>query len=533
MKNLTLLAFLLLICNSCKEDNQPTAPLAEPASEIISAENGGTIETEDRFSLEIPPGALIEDTEITLKPFFGNEMHEWCVSAVSLEPDGLTFDKPAKLSFPMPSTWPEDHNPLVLVAFGENSGDYFSMDVCAEVRSTENGLVAQIEIDHFSKYGAIGNCHKGTLVYLLKNFEQRGCSNADTWKKVTDKYGNINTNIDADPQTGHETLQALLGAYFQNNSSFEKDQLIGNNWNEIVDFVKNKNKRVVVLFAKDRWSSKTSKGFYNHVPHSTTLEIKDGKLKLRNSIAAKKDVTDAITEKNGENVFWYPDEDRDINAQDLENLRNSSPIDLLQSELSNRDDLFSNIPKRKNKPKPWTAIRFYVANQPDNINPCSEPSVEFDFNKVSFDIIVMGEYSYSFQSNTYLPAALNWAGNIQYNASEHKCYGNWDEDRGTDHHKGSIEIEFDPFTKAVTLFKASNERTNEYDEDYKYSIKSKIIDIKTTYDGDFREYKDFGTDVCQYIDTLKYTGGDEVTGFTLVNFSCQNDSYLNIYLSKE
>lgn len=535
MKGLkVIIVVILLFCLSCNDNDQPTSPqLSDPVSQTISASSGGTIETEEGFSLEIPPEALLEDTEITLTPFHGNEMHEWCVSAVDLEPNGLVFEKPVKLSFPLPATWPEDHMPLVLISFEESPGDYFPVDVCKELRNTEKGLIAQIEIEHFSKYGAIGNCHKGTLVYLLKNFEQRGCTNADTWKKVTDKYGNINTNIDSDSQTGHETLQAFLGAYFQNNSAFEKDQPIGNNWNEIVDFVKNKNKRVVVLFARDKWSSKSSKGFYNHVPHSATLEMKEGRLKLRNSISAKPAVTNAIIQKNGENVFWYPDEDRDISDEDFEDLRNSSPIDLLQNELKDQPGLFPNIPQRKNKPKPWTAVRFYVANQPENINPCSEPSVEFEFNKVNFDIIFMGEYSYSYQSNSFSIASLNWTGIIQYNDTENKCFGSWDEERSGDQYKGNIEVLFDPFTKAVTSFKANNERTNQYNEVYKYSIKSKIIDLKPTYDGDFREYKVFGTDVCQYVDTLKYTGGNEYTGFTLVDFSCQSDSYMNLYFTKE
>jgi len=520
----TKVVFIIFLFLSCK-DNEPTAPELQPTSGIITAKDGGTITTDDGFSVEFPPGALLEDTEIILTPFKGTDMHEWCVSSVHLEPDGLNLEKPAKLNFPLPSGWPEDHHPLMFVSFESDPADYFNTGVCADIVNSENGLFAQTEILHFSKYGVIGNCHKGTLAFLLDNFEQRGCDNNTTWQKVKDKFKNANTDIVSNPQTGHNTLQAFLGTYFQDIGGLDKNELTSNKWNAITDYIKNQNKRVVVLFTKDKWGTKNSEGFYNFIPHSATIEIKDGKLKLRNSISAKPAVLNALKE----NVIWYPKDNEELNADSLDKFRNMRSFEAVENHLKDKPELFSNLPDISKRKQPWTAVRFYVANQPDDVNPCITPTLDFNYNKFSLDIIVWGEYSYSYQGNNFLPAALTWSGDIQFIEAENKCIGSWDEDRGEEHHKGNIEIIFNPLNKAVTSFSAKNEWTNSYGEVYKDSVKSKTKDLAINYDGDFRDYKLFGQDVCDYIDKLEYTGGNEYTGFTLVNLTCQGDSYLNIY----
>ncbi len=56
-KTKSIISFLVIISTlffSCKE-KEPTAPEQITASETISAENGGTVTTEDGISLIIPP----------------------------------------------------------------------------------------------------------------------------------------------------------------------------------------------------------------------------------------------------------------------------------------------------------------------------------------------------------------------------------------------------------------------------------------------------------------------------------------------
>ncbi len=196
-----ILLVIILFIFSCKE-KEPTAPELEPASKIIEARSGGTITTRDGITLEIPPGSLLEDTEIILTSFKETDMHEWGASAVHLEPDGLILEKPALLSFPLPSEWPVDHQPLIFISFESDPAEYFNTGICADIISSKNGLFAQTEVLHFSKWGAIGNCHKGTLVSLLENFEQRGCHDTTAWRKVKENYPNTNTDITLIPRTG-------------------------------------------------------------------------------------------------------------------------------------------------------------------------------------------------------------------------------------------------------------------------------------------------------------------------------------------
>ena len=60
-------------------------------STLISAETGGTINL-GRYSLTFPPGALTEDTEITIRQSTSSTM------TLELGPHGLQFQKPVTLS---------------------------------------------------------------------------------------------------------------------------------------------------------------------------------------------------------------------------------------------------------------------------------------------------------------------------------------------------------------------------------------------------------------------------------------------------
>lgn len=80
-----------------------TGPDAGAVSVVISASTGGTVES-GPYRLEIPPGALDEDTRITLTPLDESELHPELAAfgddslyPVRFEPDGLTFKTPVRL----------------------------------------------------------------------------------------------------------------------------------------------------------------------------------------------------------------------------------------------------------------------------------------------------------------------------------------------------------------------------------------------------------------------------------------------------
>lgn len=109
------------------------------ASQIISAVDGGII-SNGYYSLYFPPGALDEDTEISI------EMPEFPYAVVRLGPHGITFNEPVILSLPLEDIEYEESSISVLwlndeTSLWENIGGYI-----------EDGSI-KARLEHFSDYG--------------------------------------------------------------------------------------------------------------------------------------------------------------------------------------------------------------------------------------------------------------------------------------------------------------------------------------------------------------------------------------------
>ena len=545
-KYLPYLCLLFLI--QCDDKKSPTEPTIEPTVKIISSATGGSITTENGISLQLPAGALVQDTEIKLTPIDGTKMHEWCFSAVQLEPDGLILEKAATLSFPLPSDWPRDHQPLIYASFGSDPSDYFDTGVCAEIDKTGGSLFAQTEIYHFSDYGPIYNCHKGTLVFLLNSFEEKGCDSNTAWQHVTDKFPNVNTDIVSNPRTGTEKLQAFLGTYFKNEAGFNKDESVSSKWSDILNYIKNQNKHVVVVFKRDLWGEPDDRGFYQGIAHSATLEIKNGRIKLRNSISAGENVVNAVINKYGENVIWFPEEDRDITAQDLDNFRNMKSYVAVESVLPDRPDLFSNLPDVSQRVRSWTAVRFYVSDYFGNENPCENfPDLpEPDRNYlcwINFDVYGHLQKIYNSDPDT-THTTIHAVSVGSHQAVGKIISGNssgvweftaqWDEKEATyDYHKGSLTVTFNNNLSKVLSIDLSGERANGDQQNthvVKYELKCSDISLKS-----WSEYgipyigRVEGLETCATISHLKYY--HEYVGWwneTLSSHECNTASYIDI-----
>jgi hypothetical protein len=109
------------------------------SSTMISAEDGGVV-SNGYFSVYFPPGALVEDTEITI------EMPDYPSAVVRLSPHGIYFRKEVTLSLPTELIESESDGYEVLwfneeAGYWENVGGY-----------VEDGE-AKVELEHFSEYG--------------------------------------------------------------------------------------------------------------------------------------------------------------------------------------------------------------------------------------------------------------------------------------------------------------------------------------------------------------------------------------------
>jgi len=128
--------FLLLLPASKDSDIE----LSMAATQVVSAAEGGTV-SNGYFTLYFPPGALVEDTEITI------EMPRYPEAVVRLGPHGIQFLKEVTLSLPLGvvETEAEEYTTLWL---NEETGLWEDIGGYVEDNMIKANLL------HFSDYGA-------------------------------------------------------------------------------------------------------------------------------------------------------------------------------------------------------------------------------------------------------------------------------------------------------------------------------------------------------------------------------------------
>ncbi len=165
MAALTALAMVGL-GSACSGDDDSSGPTAETqADEVevdVSAEDGGTVEDEaGTLELDIPPGALADDTTITLETLAQEDDTE--APVYEFGPDGLEFEEPVTLSIEFDGNVPDGQRAALATYEG---GKWVEIDGS----TFENGVVSG-EITHFSKFSII--FVEGVGVVLVS-----GCSEA-------------------------------------------------------------------------------------------------------------------------------------------------------------------------------------------------------------------------------------------------------------------------------------------------------------------------------------------------------------------
>ena len=120
--------FLFQFCS----DKNPVNPEPEPAATKIIGTAGGSVTTDNSITLTVPQGALKQDTEIKVTSLEGNTFGELGIIGVKLEPDGLTFDTPATIRFPLPEDWPESESPVIYEAAGDDPSNFLECDLGGE-----------------------------------------------------------------------------------------------------------------------------------------------------------------------------------------------------------------------------------------------------------------------------------------------------------------------------------------------------------------------------------------------------------------
>lgn len=116
-------------------------------SRLIDADKGGTLQVGGTI-LNIPPGALAEDTVITMgQPENGPTLSEDGVSLITLEPSGLTFDKDLSLTISYQDS-PDIYEEFLSVwTFNESTGDW---EHTPSIFQDEVANTVRVAVTHFS-----------------------------------------------------------------------------------------------------------------------------------------------------------------------------------------------------------------------------------------------------------------------------------------------------------------------------------------------------------------------------------------------
>lgn len=166
-----VLALLASACGDSAGDGITTATSAAEGTPV-SAADGGTVTSDDgRLTLDIPPGAVTEDVEVSISALPPGEVPEGAedlpvVGVVyELEPDGLQLGSPATVEVRLD---PDDLGvptgeagvPLVFAAVFGADGSATLLDDQV-ISRTESHVVLSGTLSHFSRIVTLGDSDGG------------------------------------------------------------------------------------------------------------------------------------------------------------------------------------------------------------------------------------------------------------------------------------------------------------------------------------------------------------------------------------
>lgn len=132
--------FIRILSTSSKGVQEMTLT-ADVASKMISARDGGII-SNGRVTLEFPPNALDEDTEISI------EMDTDGTLGVELKPHGIQFNRPVTMRMDLKGTTAEGQGGTSTTLRFNETQEWW--EVIDKVQSHNNEIKSTL--NHFSKY---------------------------------------------------------------------------------------------------------------------------------------------------------------------------------------------------------------------------------------------------------------------------------------------------------------------------------------------------------------------------------------------
>ncbi len=345
---------VLLVALSCSSEKS-SGPDLSPAKGLISATGGGTIRTASGIVLEVPPGAVSQDVEVTVFPLdaAGATATPSFVQGVRFEPEGLALKKAATVRLPLSAA--TSAPPLELVFNGSDPNRAIASGNVADLSS--DGLTATLSVWHFSGAICASNCHGGTREFLTPKL---GAHGSDLTACVTERYPD---SLPAHCEDLHsdESIQAILDTFFDEVPSCcdEGQDVSAAQLQSLADAV-NRGRNVVVAFNRGAFPPRNGRhGFYPVMNHTASVEIVGGVPKLRNTVVIPKAQGSEILAKlGGTNLVYWPL--AELNA--FRKLRAAEGLEIFACNdpgcLGNdRGGPYAPLAER---PFPWSAVRLYV-----------------------------------------------------------------------------------------------------------------------------------------------------------------------------
>lgn len=200
---LSLLLASFAAIPACSSDPDEAAAVSSTTTRI-SAKDGGKVEDPSgKATLTIPPGALAEDTDISLSVF--SATNDTVTAIYDFGPDGLAFLEPATLEINVDAATIGDKSVAVAL---ETDGQF----VALSGSSYANG-VASAKVEHFSKFTVVfidGKAQRTSCDDAVENFVACGGDIEGTWIFEDVCFANVNDQPNASCPEFEMSIEHIL-----------------------------------------------------------------------------------------------------------------------------------------------------------------------------------------------------------------------------------------------------------------------------------------------------------------------------------
>jgi hypothetical protein len=355
---------------------------AGSARQTVTAASGGTLTGSTGIRLEIPPGALDEDVQITVMPIDADDLrfiNEGFIVGVRFEPQGLQFARPATLRIPLPAPWPAGDPPIEFEFAGDDPNQ--AIDTGLLVRLSDDRREAIVEVRHFSGKICANQCHAGVKESLAERFADRGCFSTNWTRRVAGKYPGIKVDVDDCQFISPGEIHAILDTFLEDYGGWDEGEDVPADDIETLLALADEGHQIVFMFGKGQVEPRSGeRRFYGNVAHTAIAERVNGEWMIRNALLIANEENHLLQVLGGTNLVWWPM--RDLNG--FRNALQGVPAEMqvcgAPGCLASEDGLFQDNPllPLEKRFAPWTAVRIFFERFENA--PCSRLAGCWEFS---------------------------------------------------------------------------------------------------------------------------------------------------------